>query len=230
METYLSIHIPKTAGTLFGRALAGIVPELIYYYYGPTTPPSRFLEKGRPTNAHENQKLKEVFLQKAVSQTAGIAIVHGHYKPTEFLDHIPEARSLVWFREPAQRLRSHFEFWKKPPRKPNAKYELFQKSGFSFIEFATHPEFTDLQSKYIEGLSLKDFLFVGVVEEMEASYSRLERIFPNLTKPEIGEKINHNQDKHSPLYAFSSEELGRIRDANPLDYEIYEQALAQVAL
>ena len=68
METYLSIHIPKTAGTLFGRTLQGIVPELMYYYYGPTTPPSRLMERGQLVREYSSEKLKESFWKRSIAK------------------------------------------------------------------------------------------------------------------------------------------------------------------
>tara|TARA_Y100000588_G_C14068172_1_gene844565 strand:+ start:247 stop:963 length:717 start_codon:yes stop_codon:yes gene_type:complete len=227
MAIILSTHIPKTAGSFFGQALLGCHPEILFYNYGPKSRATRIYQRGQLLNLHEGKDHKDVFLKKSAQyKEEGLAIMHGHFWIRSYSELIPPAKPIVWLREPAQRLRSHFEFWKNPPKHKNPKYKLFKKENFSFVEFATHPEFTNRQYLFTNGVSLNNFVFVGIMEQMENSLNTLSDIlpcFPN-TNPNI--KVNFNPLKESEKYNIGKDEMALIRKANELDYMLYESGLS----
>ena len=225
MDTYLSVHIPKTAGTFFGRALQELQPDLLFFNYGQKAPATRIYERGQLIQPPSGQLHKDYFREHIQQDKPGTAIMHGHFWGSSYLDLIPPAKPIVWLREPAQRLRSHYEFWNnKPPRDTSPKYELFKQEQFDFASFATHPEFTNRLHKFTTGISLDDYAFVGILERLEDSLATLADILPSLSFPNPSKKVNHNPNRTTHAYDIKTKVLDQVRIANHLDYELYHQA------
>ena len=225
MDIYLSVHIPKTAGTLFGRALQELHSDLLFFNYGLETPATRIYEHGQLIQPPAGQLHRDYFRERALQDRPGMAIMHGHFWVSTYLDLLPRAKPVVWLREPAQRLRSHYEFWtSKPPQGTNPKYELFRQEQFDFTAFATHPEFTNRLHKFTTGVALEDYAFVGILERFEDSLATVASILPSLSIPNYGKKVNHNPNRNADAYEIEAEILDQIRLSNQLDYELYHQA------
>ena len=94
---------------------------------------------------------------------------------------------------------------------------------FDLLDFVTDSRFVNVQSKYLEGVKIKDFVICGFVEEMEKSLDNLSFILPLNTSNISNTKINYNLDKVGELYSLlESDEL--VRKANSNDYKLYQNA------
>lgn len=161
-----SVHIPKTAGTSFARALEARFPGKIAFYYGVKDP---------KTTEGLNVPREALAEAAAGLGARGFEALHGHY-PLRFVEPLltdPSRQVWTWLRDPVDRTLSHFDFYKERPLEL-AKFADAVKEGRLGVErFAKKQTIRDLQSRYLEGFALADLAFVGVVEQFELGLALL---------------------------------------------------------
>lgn len=151
------MHLPKTAGTAFRRALDSVYGADLAAVYGGV---------GVDGRAHR--------------------AVHGHFAPARFWSAGRNARLIMWMRDPVERLVSHFDFWSGIPEgADNANHAHFIRSGMSLEEFATwdviSSEFEHLYLDGVDGPS--DFDFIGFTDRFDADLARLAELLGWPTAP-----------------------------------------------
>ena len=153
---FVSIHIPKTGGTIFvRRVLRELFPERVMVDFNSGPGIDRRLDDPKG-HAHERD------------------IVHGHFPPSKY-EHLNRP-FIVWIREPVARLVSHFDYWRKrknwgPP----------EDRTLGIVEFAEHHR--NLMSRYLEDRPLEDFAFIGVLDFYMDSMRRLEKLLGKFLSP-----------------------------------------------
>lgn len=144
----ISVHVPKAAGSTFGYEILPQVykPEEILYD-NDFLPISNLIETG---------KLK--------TETK---VIHGHFSATKYWEYCPNARMVIWLRNPIILLISAYYFWisfsMDNIRDENHRYVV--EKNLSFEEFVEQDFTHNIVSNYFaQNMKLTDFYFVGIQE------------------------------------------------------------------
>ncbi|MEG3889934.1 sulfotransferase family 2 domain-containing protein [Microcoleus sp. Z1_A1] len=93
----ISVHVHKTAGGTFGRALKQVYGELQVFsdYQGENLESS----------------LAKLFVQPQVK------VIHGHFAARKYKGYFSSAKRIIWLRNPIIQFISGYFFWKSQPEK-----------------------------------------------------------------------------------------------------------------
>lgn len=150
----LSLHYRKTAGTSFRHTLTKLYYGHIYFHY------------------HGAQLSKSI---RAKGHRDDIKIIHGHFSIKPYRDMFPDAPIITWLRDPAERVLSYYNYEKYfntsfnqsgKTIPSNRKFEIFLESE-QFNFFANQFE------RYIGDYTIKDFLFIGIVDRYNEDMKKL---------------------------------------------------------
>ncbi|MDO6617653.1 hypothetical protein [Shewanella sp. 6_MG-2023] len=185
---WLSYHIPKTAGTSLRFSLEkGLGVARIQYAYHHSF--AKALSNGEPVWCNDKTQ-----------------ILHGHFAYHDNHPIIyPNARKMVWLRDPSQRAWSLLNHWLRV--KSGAPYKWLEQeyltnsklasdTNLLFEEVILNNRFKNqfaAYEVYLNGLDKTDFAFVGQCENFSAEIQRLERIL-SVKLPILS--LNKNQSKH----------------------------------
>jgi hypothetical protein len=156
---------------------------------------------------------------------SAMTVAHGHFSLEKFrekFEYDPNVPVIVWLRDPVERLISDYRYLssilhdyvdhKKVP-------SLLRRMEKTLLEFAAFPSAQNVTTRFLEGMELKAFAFVGMVENYEEDIQRLSQLM-NWNVETI---YRHNITKKKPLEV-SDEELRIIKNLNAEDIEIYKYA------
>jgi hypothetical protein len=223
MEKIFSIHIPKTAGTFFGQILQSINPDILFFNYGLESPGTRIYIQNRLVEPPVGKSHQTFFFDYLKRKDKGVAIMHGHVWEKKFYIANPDAKLICWLREPAQRLYSHYEFFKRQPHPGNERYENFKSRKQTFLEFATDQLNVNRQTTILDGISKNELFFVGIVEKVNPSLNLFQNIFNKDISVNETFSLNKNQNRNSESYKISKEDFSNIKERNLLDYQHYHE-------
>ena len=139
--------MPKTGGETFRDILEAMSDGHLQRDYGdrPLAPPSI------------RQRIRLATARPHLDP--GTRVVHGHFIATKYWRRYPDARYMAWFREPVERLASHYHYWKRKPDHKNPTCQKLLSEDLSLEAFAALPEMRDVQARY--ALDLPEALAVG---------------------------------------------------------------------
>lgn len=147
---FVSVHIPETAGGLFGELLVKHFGQAIcLHYYHPY----------------------DVSWTRLPEIPPSAECLHGHFLARQFRDQYPAAALVSWLRDPAERVAAEFERLKNEPD-PNSELSQMIAGGATLLEFAEHAFARNTQTRYIDSLPLTDFQFLGISENFAAELAR----------------------------------------------------------
>ncbi|MGI9433156.1 MAG: hypothetical protein ACR2PQ_13125 [Myxococcota bacterium] len=213
-DLLVSIHVPKTGGITFREILEDLAEGHVAHDYDdrPLAPASPWKRL--------RQRLRRPTLPP------GTRVVHGHFVATKYWKRYPDARYLAWFREPVERLASHYYYWQREPDLENATCRRLLDEKLSLVEFASIPEMRNVHSRFLGAVPVEALAFVGITEAYDASLELFRRDFcPE--RPVAASERNTNPDRagaHSELEPADREAVAAL---NRPDLELYEQALAR---
>lgn len=215
MVDIISIHTPKTAGTLFFDVLKSVYGEekIFRDYFG------------------DNQLKKQDFNEI----TDDIRVIHGHFRAQRYENYFPEAKRITWLRHPLFRYLSFYYFWMNLPYDENAaplrKYA--QQNDLSLLELAEHPKIVNnMMSNFVEGRALEDYYFIGLQEFFLEDLLELgERLnWPQATLQRIGQ-LTPNQNPEPRYLQYVNEVLAdrslvsKLMTILEADCNLYQAAL-----
>lgn len=148
MVDIISVHVQKTAGTAFGKVLQQVYgSERILFDYEHADQPADFV------------------LQQGLIKPE-IQVIHGHFPARKYRELFPDARFVVWLRNPIYRFISAYFFLK------NYKDNFFSEThryivqeNLNPLEVAELPEMQNIVARFFfKGVALAEMDFVGVQE------------------------------------------------------------------
>lgn len=153
----LSIHVPKTAGSRFGRLLKARYGDAFAYYYGPRD------ERTHPLARVPPGQLDAGVLSRL--EAAGVRILHGHMRAKLLMRAVPDpSRYWIWLREPVEQVMSHYHFIRSFPREGGPLFQKVRAEDLSLAEFAVLPQVRNIHAAHCGPLPLERAGFVGVTE------------------------------------------------------------------
>ena len=202
----ISVHVPKTAGSAFTRVLLRV--------YGPE---GVFLDYPYEKN-YQRQFMKE--------RDANVKVIHGHFRGAKYKQIFPNAKRIIWLREPVSFLISYYCFIKVYRR--SMFHNLVLKKNLSFLEFVEIPKAQNMMSVFLRNLELKDFYFVGIQDFFAEDLEELKR---RLSWPDV--KISkENNNPYSDYQRIKEKVLSdraiveKVYSLNSKDAELYKEALS----
>ncbi len=209
----ISVHIPKTAGSTFGKViLPQIYPKHSILYDYDFLPINTLIEEGKLT-----------------TQTR---VIHGHFSIEKYQLYFNNAKRVVWLRNPIILLISAYFFWMASGRdhiffNKNHRYVVENKLDFS--DFVKQPFTHNMISNYFaNGMKLTDFYFVGIqeffIDDLNDIKNKLG--WPTLEFTTSNRNSYENyQDKVMDILTNQSL-VKNIVSLNSADMDIYQEALS----
>jgi hypothetical protein len=210
-ELIVSIHVPKTGGETFRDILEDLTDGHLQRDYGdrPLAPLSL---RQRVRLATSRPHLEP-----------GTRAVHGHFIATKYWRRYPDARYMAWFREPVERLASHYYYWKRKPDRKNPTCRRLIEEDLSLEAFAALPEMRDIQARFLGEVPAEHLAFVGLTERYDESIDLFRRAFyPAL--PAITDRTNVNPERDGDRYDLEPAVRNTIEELNRADLALYPAA------
>lgn len=210
-ELIVSIHVPKTGGETFRDVLEALTDgHLQRDYADRPLAPLTFRQRVRLATARPHLE-------------PDTRAVHGHFIATKYWRRYPDARYMAWFREPVERLASHYHYWKRKPDKQNPTCRKLIEDDLSLPDFAALPEMRDVQARFLGEVPAARLAFVGITERYDDSIDLFRRAFyPAL--PATTEHVNANPERGSERYELDPDTRRSIEELNVADAAVYEAA------
>jgi hypothetical protein len=107
-EIIISVHLPKTAGISFNKSLEQYYTGSIFHDYTDLPMNSTKFERNNSSIRASIKNLRKDY--------QGTKCIHGHFLPIKYLllANKINLKFITWMRHPAERIISHYFFWKKP--------------------------------------------------------------------------------------------------------------------
>lgn len=208
----ISVHVHKTAGGTFGRALKQVYGELQVF------------------SDYQQEKLQTIRAKLSVQPQ--VRVIHGHFAARKYKGDFSEAKRIIWLRNPLIQFISGYFFWKSQPKKNvffNEEHKYMVENNIGLLEFAERnaKNFNPLTDFYCRDVDLRDFYFVGVQEFFQDDLAELKQM---LSWPDFKMEV-FNQNKY-PSYLDHLKEaledtklLNKLIAMNGKDLDLYQRAL-----
>jgi hypothetical protein len=211
MIQIISIHIPKTAGTAFYHVLKK--------QYGTGLSPSY-------KRKHIKSLTSEIELSsKELSEK--YAVLHGHFRYQEIikLHENQRVKLITWVRDPVERLISNYHFFKHRLQNPELNPVVFEKNKHrineSLEEYAQLEENRNRMSWFLEGISIEEFFFIGIMEDFNNGLIHLSTLL-NWSQFELPPMINTSPKTTESI---PIELRNKVASLNQKDVHLYQQIL-----
>jgi hypothetical protein len=234
----LSIHIPKTAGISLAQAFIKLFGrENVYFFYENKV----FLKPEEGTgeiltqNAAAPDQIKETLLNTSFGRFLALylrkhlvnppplitkfpehfAVLHGHYRISPNI--ASEFSLATVFRHPFDRVVSLYQHLHKDHNNGRRIPRWFTPN-MPFEVFVSLPQNNNTYTRYLNGLSINDFSYIGTTENLNQYW----QLFDPDKIIQLG-RANTSPPKN---ILASSSFINQFERMNQKDYELYFQALA----
>jgi hypothetical protein len=210
-----SVHVPRAAGTTFRTWLFREWGARLVLDYGDQP-----LSSDYGPRAQEARRAPGLFLP------ASARAVHGHFLASKYRAASPELA--IWVRDPVERAASHYHFWRETAGDddPNQTKRRFVERKLDLFGFAEMPELRDVHLRFMDGVALEAFAFVGVFEQLERSVRLFARMF-GLAMPDDLPGARNAGPRRAPgaPHGLADRERAHIAALNQGDLALYEAAV-----
>src|ERR1035437_220960 len=166
LETIISVHTPKVAGTSFRlqlERLYGQKPILRDYDDDPVNPVSPI---SMDPHRYDEEPIRSIFPKK---------VVHGHFHPRKYLL-IENAFRMTFLRHPIENVISIYYFWRAHERSTwdSPIFHYTKDNGLSLLRFAMLPKIRYLYTRsYFGEFDMRQFDFIGDYAKYDQELFRL---------------------------------------------------------
>lgn len=214
----ISVHLPKTGGVTFRSLLQKHYGEALLLDY-----------QDRPMSQASFQRNLSAFsnmLQPWQLDTKKYDCVHGHFLPLKY-QLIKQADFITWFRHPVERVVSRYYYMQRTLSANDAQRRYIKDQHINLEAFCQIPHYHNLYAKYLVGMPLEKFRFIGITEDYDNSLTVFKHMFKldHLHTPPPQNTNPEQRDHKLGKYAIPEKLEAFILQSNAKDYEIYQAAL-----
>lgn len=210
-DLIVSVHIPKTGGITFREVLTELAEGRLVHDYE-----DRPLIPRSPWRA-----LAERF--RRVELPPGTRVVHGHFVASKYWRAFPEARFVTWFRDPIERLASHYHYWQREPDPKHPTCRRLLEERLSLAQFAALPEMRNVHARFLGAVPVEALAFIGLTESFDDGLELFGRLFCPQRRLTI-ERRNVNPQRQGESYGIEPAVRAAIADLNRTDLDLYARA------
>ena len=210
-----SVHVPRAAGTTFRTWLFREWGARLVLDYGD-----------QPLSSDYEQRAREARGATGVFLPDSARAVHGHFLASKYRAASPDLA--IWVRDPVERTASHYHFWRETAGDddPNRTKRSFVERKLDLAGFAEMPELRDVHLRFMDGVALEAFAFVGVFEQLEKSVRLFARRFGLAVPDELpGPRSAGPPRAAGAPHRLSARERAHIAALNRGDLALYEAAV-----
>lgn len=154
---FISIHIPKTAGTTLAYLFDyGCGRRIMYDYRDDYS--NAVMDDLEWWTAHKP------FIEKQFD------FIHGHFFYSKYAELFPDAEFLVCLRHPVDRIISQFNHVWFEANPDDWQYRAMADDGLDIVEYAKLDGVHDAQARHVDGRDIKDFEFVFLSETLRRDF------------------------------------------------------------
>lgn len=206
----VSVHVPKAGGLTFQRHLTHLFSTRAIWDYNHTDRPYYEPEKPSPY----------ILAQLRTNKTT---VIHGHFFMSKY-HHIPLQRAM-WFRDPVQRLLSHYYYWLRSPDMDHPNCARLHERGLSVVKFAELWELRNVFARFLDGVPIKELNWVGLVEDYQESIDLFYTMYAIGRDPgQLKKHENKNPGRSNAKYELDKISMDAIEKLNAKDMELYALA------
>jgi hypothetical protein len=158
---FISIHIPKTAGTTLAYIFDYGSGRRIMYDY-----------KADYSNATMDDldwwQRHKAFMERQFD------FIHGHFFYRKYADLFPDADYLVCLRHPVDRIISQYNHVILEANPGDWHYRAILEHGLDLVDYASIEGVPDAQTRHVEGRAIEDYEFVFLSETLRQSLSAFQ--------------------------------------------------------
>ncbi|MGE3803217.1 MAG: sulfotransferase family 2 domain-containing protein, partial [Gemmataceae bacterium] len=160
---WISVHVPKTAGTSFRHALEshfGAARICLDYGDRPMNVPSL---------ARKTRALWEL-ARGLVSPWPAVDCIHGHFLPLKYagLARRGPVKFITWLRDPIDRLLSAYRHYRRQQVTDSTRMNgRVAREQWPLDKFLLHPHYRDRYARFLWRFPLERFDFVGITEHYQ---------------------------------------------------------------
>ena len=227
---FVSIHIPKTAGTTIGYILDYGMNRRIFYDYpryglGP--------QHGKVMDAEAKEHDREMILQHKDFIKYKFDIVHGHFHYRKYQDIFPDEKYIVCLRDPVKRTVSHYLHILESGSDKNNYFNEISSGEMGLVEFAELPHIQRVQSLFVEGRDIMDYDHVFLTEKLAETIYQFQLnhnfqrsdAYMNLPGKQSLPNTNPRSARKNKNISFSPAELEKVKQLVAEDQELYQRAI-----
>jgi Sulfotransferase family len=211
----ISVHVPKTGGSSFKTLLESHFGDRLLLDY-----------HDRPMNKTTVTRnlLALCGMLTTMSRFKDYDCVHGHFLPIKYR-FSKKASFAIWLRDPVERVVSRYYYWKRHFSPDNLQYRKYiKKQDISLEEFCSIKHYHNLYAKYLWGVRLDDFDFVGITANYDNSIEVFRRMYRIDSSAGVSVE-NVNPERKVSTYVVTEGLRDFIYKTNYKDYAIYKRAL-----
>lgn len=172
---FISIHIPKTAGTALAKIFDETSKRRVMYDYG--TEWALKTVRTCPLEVKENQDFIRFYF----------SYLHGHFHYLKYADVFSDSPFITTVRDPVDRVISQYlHILRSGDRINNKNHRLVMDGEINVVGFSKLKYVGDAQWYYLEGRPIKDYDFIFVQEHLTLS---LQKFCERFNRPEIREYL-----------------------------------------
>lgn len=157
---FVSIHIPKTAGTALAKIFDDTSNRRVMYDYLP----GRNLEQIR--NCPDDIRAHKDFIKSYFTY------LHGHFHYLRYADVFPDSPFIATVRDPVKRVISQFLHIRRAGDRNFKQHQAIMDGEMDIVEFSKLKFVGNAQHYYLEGRPIKDYDFIFVQEQLDESLQK----------------------------------------------------------
>lgn len=154
----------------------------------------------------------------------GIKVLYGHFPFEKYIHTFKDAETAILLKDPWERCVSHYLYWRREYDNIKDFLPKWFNPDTAFSYFIEQDEIVNLQSKYLEGVELRDVTLLGTSDDVkgfvERLYERYVGEIPPIEDIRINVRTNGLDIPDEELSAIKQ----RFEQLNAQDISLYREA------
>lgn len=221
---FISVHIPKTAGTSLAYVFDHGTDRAVLYDY-----------RADYTNFMFSAEEETQFLQARDYVLSKFRFIHGHFCLAKYRSILPMAQSVTCFRDPVERTISQYRHvWYEADESSPAYRKL--KAGMDIVAFSEHTNIANAQSLHLGGLEPRELDFIFLNHSLDEGMRLFRTKYPGVLLnewarlPSLNTGETREQSARREGLTFTENQMKKVVGLHASEHEYYRSAVTAYAL